>query len=247
MHSSHAALLSAGGLAAGFVNTLAGGGSLLTVPLLTMLGLPGPVANGTNRVGVALGSATATWRLAAEGAPGLREAAPLILPTALGALLGARLVVELPVEWFNRAFGVLMLALLVPTLRGARLSASPQPLKPARPALRFLAFFAIGIYGGAFQAGVGVLLLSALSLAGMDLIRSTQIKTALNTCFTLLALPVFYWAGQILWPEALALGVGFAAGGALGARAAVRGGARLIRPVLAVAVVALAGRMLGVY
>jgi uncharacterized membrane protein YfcA len=172
---------------------------------------------------------------------------PLVLPTALGALLGARLVVELPVEWFNRVFGALMLALLVPTLRGAPRPAPARPSRPAPAALRFAAFFAIGIYGGAFQAGVGVLLLSVLSLAGNDLIRSTQIKTALNTCFTLLALPIFWWAGQIAWPEAIALGAGFAAGGALGARAAVRGGARVIRPVLAVAVVALAGRMLGLY
>jgi uncharacterized membrane protein YfcA len=204
-------------------------------------------------VGVAIGSATATWRLAAEGASGLRDAAPLILPTALGALLGARLVVELPAEWFERAFGLVMLALLVPTLRASAphspappaAAASARP--PARPALRFAAFFAIGVYGGAFQAGVGVLLMSVLSLAGVDLVRSTQIKTALNTCFTLLALPVFHWAGQIVWPEALALGVGFAAGGALGARVAVRGGARVIRPMLAVAVVALAGRMLGLW
>lgn len=250
MQAGEAALLALAGLTAGTVNTLAGGGSLLTVPLLVMFGLPSPIANGTNRVGVALGSATATWRLAAEGAEGLREAVPLILPTALGAVLGARLVVELPAAWFERAFGVIMLALLVPTLRA---SARPAPAPdaaaraPARPALRFAAFFAIGLYGGAFQAGVGVLLLSVLSLAGVDLIRSTQIKTALNTCFTLLALPVFYWAGQIVWPEALALGLGFAAGGAVGARLAVRGGARVIRPVLAVAVVALAGRMLGLY
>ena len=247
MQSTHAALLALGGLAAGVVNTLAGGGSLLTVPLLTMLGLPGPVANGTNRVGVALGSATATWRLAAEGATGLRDAIPLILPTALGALIGARLVVALPVAWFNRLFGLLMLVLLVPTLRGVRAAAPAKPRAPAPPALLFLAYFAIGIYGGAFQAGVGVLLLSVLSLSGVGLLRSTQIKTALNTCFTLLALPVFYWAGQIVWPEALVLGAGFAVGGALGARVAVRGGAHVIRPVLAIAVVALAGRMLGLY
>jgi uncharacterized membrane protein YfcA len=244
MELNDAALLALGGLAAGVVNTLAGGGSLLTVPLLVMTGLPGPVANGTNRVGIVLGSATATWRLAAEGAPGLRDALPLILPSALGALVGARIVVELPVEWFNRVFGVLMLVLLVPTLRA---SAPAAPRAPASPALRFAAFFAIGLYGGAFQAGVGVLLLSVLALAGNDLIRSTQIKTALNTCFTLLALPVFAWAGQIAWPEALVLGAGFAAGGAAGARLAVRGGARAIKPVLAVAVVALAGRMLGLY
>jgi uncharacterized membrane protein YfcA len=251
MHFAEGALLAAGGLAAGFANTLAGGGSLLTVPLLGLVGLPGSVANGTNRVGVFFGSATATWRLAAEGAAGLREAAPLIAPTALGALLGARLVVELPAEWFNRVFGVLMLALLPPTLRVSApraAAASPRPERRAVPApLRFAAFFAIGVYGGAFQAGVGVLLLAVLSLAGLDLVRSTQIKTALNTCFTLLALPVFLWAGQIVWPEALARGAGFTAGGALGARAAVRGGARVIRPLLAIAVIALAGRMLGLY
>jgi len=247
MQLHDAALLALGGLAAGAINTLAGGGSLLTVPLLGMAGLPGPLANGTNRVGVLLGSATATWRLAAEGAPGLRETVPLLLPTALGALLGARLVVELPAEWFERAFGVLMLVLLVPTLRSSLPSAPAAPRQPLSPLARFFAFAAIGVYGGAFQAGVGILLISVLALSGVDLVRSTQIKTALNTCFTLLALPVFYWAGQIVWPEALALGAGFAIGGALGARIAVRGGARVIRPLLAIAIVALAGRMLGLY
>ncbi len=251
MEATQAALLALGGLAAGTVNTLAGGGSLLTVPLLVMVGLPGPVANGTNRVGVLLGSAVATWRLAAHGISGLRDAAPMIVPSAVGAVLGAYGVVQLPAELFNRAFGLLMLALLVPTLRGARIgkpvSEAEAAHKPLPPALRALGFFAIGLYGGAFQAGVGILLLSVLSLAGVDLVRSTHIKTALNTCFTLLALPVFLWAGQIVWPEALVLGTGFAAGGALGARLAVRGGARVIRPVLAVAVIALAGRMLGLY
>jgi hypothetical protein len=246
---SDALLLAGGGLAAGVVNTLAGGGSLLTVPLLVMVGLPGPVANGTNRVGVALGSAVATWRLAALGVSGARDAAPLVVPSALGALLGAYGVVQLPAELFNRAFGLLMLVLLVPTLRGARLGRSATATRAlSLPApLRFVAFLGIGLYGGAFQAGVGILLLSVLSLAGLDLVRSTHIKTALNTCFTLLALPIFWWAGQILWAEAFALGTGFVAGGALGARAAVLGGARIIKPVLAVAVVAFAGRMLGLY
>jgi uncharacterized membrane protein YfcA len=245
---SDALLLAGGGLAAGVVNTLAGGGSLLTVPLLVMVGLPGPVANGTNRVGVALGGAVATWRFAALGVSGLRDAAALLVPSALGALLGAYGVVQLPAELFNQAFGLLMLVLLVPTLRGARLDPTATARVRALPApLRFLAFLGIGLYGGAFQAGVGILLLSALSLAGLDLVRSAHVKAALNTCFTLLALPIFWWAGQILWAEAFALGTGFVAGGALGAQAAVRGGERIIKPVLAVAVVALAGRMLGLY
>jgi uncharacterized protein len=245
VQTSDALLLASGGLVAGVVNTLAGGGSLLTVPLLVLLGLPGPVANGTNRVGVMLGSAVATWRLTALGSSGLRDAAPLLLPSAAGAVLGAYGVVQLPAELFNRAFGLLMLVLLVPTLRGVRLATAPRVALP--PFARALAFFGIGLYGGAFQAGVGVLLLSVLSLAGIDIVRSTHIKTALNTCFTLLALPIFWLADQILWPEAVALGLGFVAGGALGARFAVRGGERVIRPVLACAVVALAGRMLGLY
>ena len=248
MQPSDALLLAGGGLVAGVVNTLAGGGSLLTVPLLVLAGLPGPVANGTNRVGVLIGSAVATWRLTALGVSGARDAVPLLLPTSLGALLGAYGVVQLPAELFNRAFGLLMLVLLVPTLRGARATRDPEArARSVSPAVRFLAFFAIGIYGGAFQAGVGILLLSVFTLAGIDLVRSTHIKTALNTCFTLLALPVFYLAGQIVWAEACVLGAGFAAGGALGARVALAGGERIIKPVLAVAVVALAGRMLGLY
>jgi hypothetical protein len=245
---SDALLLAGGGLVAGVVNTLAGGGSLLTVPLLVLAGLPGPVANGTNRVGVLIGSAVATWRLTALGVAGARDAAPLVLPASIGALLGAWGVVQLPAELFNRAFGLLMLALLVPTLRGARAAHDPEARTHAWPApLRVLAFLAIGIYGGAFQAGVGILILSVFSLSGIDLVRSTHIKNALNACFTLLALPVFYLAGQIVWAEACVLGAGFAAGGALGARVALAGGERVIKPVLAVAVVALAGRMLGIY
>jgi uncharacterized protein len=241
-----ALLLAGGGFVAGIVNTLAGGGSLLTVPLLVLAGLPGPVANGTNRVGVLIGSAVATWRLTALGISGARDAAPLVVPSALGAVLGAWGVVQLPAEAFERAFGLLMLVLLVPTLRGAHVGPAATGKRPP-PALRFLAFFAIGLYGGAFQAGVGILLLSVFSLAGVGLVRGTHIKTALNTCFTLLALPVFWWAGQIVWPEALVLGLGFGAGGAAGARIALHGGERVIKPVLAVAVIALAGRMLGVY
>jgi uncharacterized membrane protein YfcA len=124
----------------------------------------------------------------------------------------------------------------------------PGPARAPLTALpRTLLFFGIGVFGGAFQAGVGILLLYALSAGGEDLVRGNAAKVVLNFCFSLLVLPIFVSAQQVALPEALALGSGFAAGGVAGPRIAVRGGERVIRPVLACAVVALAGRMLGLY
>ena len=124
-----ALLLVAGGLAAGVVNTLAGGGSLLTVPLLTFVGLPGTLANGTNRVGILIQNGVASWGFWREGVPGFRAAAPLVGPVALGALLGAYGISQVDDALFERLFGGVMLVLLVPTLRGtARASAPSRPL-----------------------------------------------------------------------------------------------------------------------
>ena len=244
MQASDALLLAGGGLVAGVVNTLAGGGSLLTVPLLGLVGLPGSVANGTNRVGVLLQSGVASWGFWREGVSGVRTALPLLAPVAAGALLGAFTISRLSDGFFERAFGVVMLVLLVPMLRARR----PGPTRAPLAVLpRTLLFFGIGAFGGAFQAGVGILLLYALSAGGEDLVRGNAAKVVLNFCFSLLVLPIFVSAQQVALPEALALGSGFVAGGLAGPRIAVRGGERVIRPVLACAVVALAGRMLGLY
>jgi uncharacterized membrane protein YfcA len=245
-----AALLLAGGLAAGVVNTLAGGGSLLTVPLLVLAGLPGTVANGTNRLGILLQNGIAAWSFRAQGVSGPGDATPLLAPVALGAVAGALVASRLPDALFEQVFGALMLVLLVPTLWPralARPAETPRAPGGRRRWLRALLFLGIGFYGGAVQAGVGILLVFALSYAGFDLVRANSVKVIVNFCFTALALPVFVLAGEVAWGPAVALGAGYAAGGALGARVAVRGGERVIRPVLAVAVVALAGRMIGLY
>lgn len=247
MDPGDAALLLAGGLAAGVVNTLAGGGSLLTVPLLVLTGLPGTVANGTNRVGVMIQNGVAAWQFRARGVSGLAGAAPLLIPVAVGALVGAGIASQLSDAVFERIFGVLMLGLLVPTLRPPRGAVPGEARRPLPAPLRLLLFFGIGLYGGAFQAGVGILLLFALATSGLDLVRTNSVKVVVNFCFTLLALPVFIAADQVAWREALVLGAGFAAGGLVGARVAVRGGERVIKPVLVVAVVGLAGRMMGLY
>ena len=239
------ALLVGGGLVAGVVNTLAGGGSLLTVPLLVLLGLPGTVANGTNRLGILVQSVVATGAFRAQGVPALRAALPILPPVLLGSLLGATLIARASDETFERLFGVLMLVMLIPSLR--RSSPGAGSSRPWPPAAKAALFFAVGLYGGAFQAGVGIVLVFALAHAGSDLVRANAAKMVVVTALTAIALPVFWIGGQIAWAPAAALAGGYAIGGALGARLAVHSGEALIRPVLALAVIALAGRMLGLY
>jgi uncharacterized membrane protein YfcA len=108
-------------------------------------------------------------------------------------------------------------------------------------------FFAIGVYGGAIQAGVGLVITMALARSGLDLVLANAIKVILLLALTAVAVPVFVIEGQVDWPFAAVLAVGYGIGGVLGARFAVRGGERVIRPVLVGAVVALALGMIGVW
>ena len=123
-------ILAVGGMVAGVVNTLAGGGSLLTVPLLVLLGLPGGVANGTNRVGILLQCLAAAWRFRKEGVFEPRSVLQATAPVVLGSLVGAFWVSRVADATFERVFGVLMLLLLVPTLR--QVSGGTRPANPGR-------------------------------------------------------------------------------------------------------------------
>lgn len=249
LDATHALLLVGGGLVAGVVNTIAGGGSFLTVPLLVLAGLPGTLANGTNRIGVLVQYFAAAWRFRAEGFFEPRAVARVLVPVALGSALGALWASRLADAAFQRAFGVLMLVLLLPTLR--QLSGPGNGLRPPGrrlgPALSSLLFFAVGLYAGAFQAGLGLPLLFVLLHAGWDAVRANAIKAGVSVVATLAAVPIFAARGLVAWLPALLLAAGFWLGGSLGARLAVRGGERIVRPVLALAVVVLAGHMLGLY
>lgn len=241
-------LLIGGAFIAGVVNTLAGGASILTVPLLVLIGLPGNVANGTNRVGVLVQNVVAAWRFRAEGVSGFRKSTPALLPIALGSLAGAVAISRVPDKTFERLFGLVMVLLLIPMFRSQALSRTASSVTRGWSApVSFLVFFAIGLYGGMFQAGVGIALLLALAYTGYDLIRANSIKVVVNGVLTLVAVPVFAVQHQVAWLPAALLAVGFAIGSSLGVRIAIRGGERVIRLVLAASVIGLAGRMLGLY
>jgi uncharacterized membrane protein YfcA len=240
-------ILAVGGLVAGVINTLAGGGSLLTVPLLIFMGLPATTANGTNRIGVLFQNIVSTMRFRKEGLDGIRGAIPILLPVLIGAALGATIASRMSAEIFRQVFGIAMIALLYPMLRHARPSSDADSLEPRSKFWNAAIFFGIGLYGGAIQAGVGLFMIAALARSGLDLVRANAIKVVVIGALTLVAVPIFIAHGQVDWPFALALVVGFGLGGELGARAAVKGGERLIKPVLVLSVLAMAGRMLNLY
>lgn len=245
MSGWEALLIFIGGLGAGVINAMAGGGSLLTVPLLSLAGLEGRVANGTNRVAVLVQNASSAWTYARRGAGDRARTLPVLAPAAVGALIGSIITSQIPDQLFERIFGLLMLPLLVLSLRSKGSSDEERPQWPMW--LTYLAFFGLGLYGGAVQAGIGLILLLVLSRAGFDLVTANAIKTLVILVITVIAVPVFIANGQVRWLQAAVLSLGTGLGGYAGATMAVDGGERLIRPVLVVVVVVLASRMLGLW
>ncbi len=238
-----AALLIGGGLVAGSINSIAGGGSLLTVPLLVLAGVPGNFANGSNRVGILTSNIAATAQFRALGVGSFRESVPVLVPVMAGALTGAYLVQFLEDAAFERIFGLIMVPMLILSLRKPR----PNVELNWPRGLFSVVFFLIGAYGGAFQAGFGLIVIIALSLAGYDLVGANAIKVLINVGNAVVALPPFLLQGRVLWGPALVLALGFTAGGALGARITVKGGEVVVRRVMIFAVLALSGRLLGLY
>ncbi len=244
MSFGSALIIFVGGLFAGFVNALAGGGSLLTVPLLSLAGVEGLLANGTNRVSVLLATLSTGFGFFRGGYVDWGKIFPVAAPAVVGGAVGSIAVSQINDQLFERAFGLVMIPLLFLSLRPHKRSvaAAAWPLW-----LTVVVFFLVGIYAGAIQAGVGLILLLVLNRAGHDLVTGNAIKNFVVTGVSLIAVPVFVIQGQVRWVPALVLSAGTMVGGYVGAHSAVSRGEKVVKPVLAVAVVILAGKMLGLY
>ncbi len=238
-----ALILLVGGAFAGAVNAMAGGGSMLTVPLLVIAGVPGVAANGSNRVGILTSNVASFLSFRREGKTVDPKSLTLIIPPALvGAAVGAFGISQLTDETFERVFGLIMIPLIILTVRKPQVKTDGNDW-PA--AITVAVFFLIGIYAGAIQAGVGLVLLAALSRAGLDLVTANVVKVIFTFFATCIALPIFILEGNIRWLPALVLAVGLSIGGWVGAKLAVRGGEGRIRMVMIVAAIALALKLLG--
>ena len=231
----------AAGFGAGFINTLAGSGSLLTLPLLIFLGLPATVANGTNRVAILLQNVVGVSRFHRRGVLDVRGGLWLAMPAIVGSIVGARIAVEIDEGVLRTTIGVLMLVMaVVIVLRPKRWLEGEADKRQGRPSwLQIAIFFAVGAYGGFIQAGVGVFLLAGLVLgAGYDLVRANAVKVFIVLCFTAFALAVFVGHDHVRWDLGLVLALGNMSGAWVATHMAVEKGAGFVRWVLVAVVVA---------
>jgi len=241
-----APLLALVGVVAGFLNVLAGGGSLLTLPVLLFLGLPAAMANGTNRVAIFIQNIFAIGGFRRQGVFPWRIALLCTAPALLGAWLGANLAVDIDDQLFRRLLAVIMLGVLAFTtwdpLR--RVQLAELRLTTLRIAVLLASFFVIGVYGGFVQAGVGFLIITALLAHGLDLVRINAIKVIVIFFFTLVALAIFVAHDQVDWSLGLSLAAGNACGGWIATHVAVKKGHDWIKRVVSLTVVVFALKLL---
>lgn len=241
-----APLLALVGSVAGFLNVLAGGGSLLTLPVLIFLGLPAATANGTNRVAVFIQNISAISGFRRQGVFPWRISLLCTLPALAGAWIGANLAVDIDDQMFKRLLAVIMIGVLIFTAWDPmkRIRVEKMHLTPLRTAALLVSFFVVGIYGGFVQAGVGFLIITALLAHGLDLVRINAIKVIVIFFFTLVALAVFVAHDQVDWTLGLVLAIGNASGAWVGSHMAVKKGHDWIKRLVSITVVVFALKLL---
>ena len=242
-----ALLLTAVGVVAGFLNVMAGGGSLLTVPVMVFMGLPGPVANGTNRIAILAQNLSAITAFFRRGFADFRLSLTLAACAVPGAIAGAMVGVRLDGPWFNRVLALIMVVVMLVMHFGKHGGEAGSSAEPDRRQLLrgHLLMVGVGFWGGFIQIGVGFIIMPVLNrVMGLDLVRTNMHKVFIVAVYTLAALLVFASQVEILWLVGAALALGNAIGGYLGAHFSVSRGESLIRWVLNVVLIVFIAKLL---
>jgi len=239
MEPWYPALLAVTGVAVGFINVMAAGGSLISMPVLIFLGLEPAMANGTNRVAILAQNITAVSSFRSQGYSDARRSLGLAMCTVPGAVAGAFAAVVIDPLLFKRILGVVLMAAVILILR--RRPQLPENGGGAdRPVLAHLAMIGVGFYGGFLQAGVGFLIMPVLyQLLRLDLVRVNMHKVFIVGGYTLPALLVFAVEAKVWWLGGAALAVGNVLGAWLATRVTITYGERAIRVVFVSAVIAM--------
>lgn len=233
------------GLAAGFLNVVAAGGSLITMPILIFLGLPSATANGTNRVAILAQNIVAILSFRKSGYFDWKLGSMLAVPAVIGSLIGASAAIELSDALFNRILSIVMIMVLVLIIwNPARRRSETVQMSRKHWIILMIVFFFVGFYGGFIQAGVGFIIIAALkALSGMSLVQINSLKVFIVAIYMLSSFFIFIAHGQVHWLYGLILAAGTSIGGWFGSKFAVAKGEGWIRAILIIVVIGMAVRL----
>ena len=238
------AALSATAFCAGFIDAIAGGGGLITIPAMTLFGIDPITAVATNKLQASFGSGSATLAFARKGFLKWRDLRSIVVLSACGSLLGALALTWMPVNGLSAVLPVLLVVVAIYFALSPRLSDEASRARMSPQLFRLTAVPLIGAYDGFFGPGTGsFFMLAFVSLLGFGVVQATAHTKAANFASNVAGLLALGLSGHILWPLGFAMGAAQFAGAALGARAAVLGGARLVRPLLVTVCLAMAARL----
>jgi uncharacterized protein len=228
------------GIVAGAINIMAAGGSMITVPVLVFMGVPGPVANGTNRIAIVAQNITAVITFFRKGYSDFKLSLTLTLCALPGVIAGAFLGTRLEGLWFNRTLAVVMIAIML-VMAFSKDNKEEQRLSPATPKRMFVGHLLMlipGFFGGFIQIGVGFILLPILNrVLGIDLVHANMHKAFIIGAYTIVALTIFITQVELLWLFGLCLALGNSIGAWLGAHLSISKGEKLIKIVLNIVLV----------
>jgi uncharacterized membrane protein YfcA len=235
----HALLVFAAAFVAGAINSVAGGGTLVSVPTLIWVGVPALDANATSTVGLWPGSLGSVWGYRRELAGADPRLFALVVPSLAGGLLGAILLRLTPSDLFERILPALILFATVlfmaqePIQKRFNLAALHESRSHWLSWTMLFQFF-VGVYGGYFGAGIGILMLAALSLMGhSDIHQMNSIKNLLAVCINgIAAVYLAFFSTLVLWGDAMTMAGGAIAGGVAGAGVARRIGRTAVRRIV---------------
>ncbi len=248
MEIQHLILLFVVGCIAGFINVNAGGGSSLTLPALIFMGLEGSLANGTNRVAIFIQNIFAVASFRSQKVHQFRRSSLLSLLTLPGAMIGALVASRISDLLFQRIVGGVLIFIVVSMFISRSYGEREGISEEKAHWLIYPALIGIGFYGGFLQIGVGFLFMAALyHFLRVNLVMVNMHKVFIILIYTLPALAVFAWTGNVNWKYGLVLAAGNSLGAWWGAKAAVKGGERIIRIILAVAITIMALKLFGLY
>ncbi|HVV71047.1 MAG TPA: TSUP family transporter [Verrucomicrobiae bacterium] len=240
----HLPLLFLTGGAAGFVDSIAGGGGLITIPVLLSFGLGPKETLGTNKLQATFGSGSAAWHYAAAGTVQPKDCVRGFVCSLAGAALGAIAVQQIDPSFLRKAIPVLLMAVAVYTLLRPKMGTADLRPRISRPVFDIVFGLAIGFYDGFFGPGTGTFWAMAYMVGlGFNMARATGYTKVMNFASNISSLLFFLAAGKVYFLAGLVMGAGQLTGARLGSQMVIKRGTGFIRPIFIAVVLVLAGKL----